>query len=527
MDKTRGISPDSLEGLLEHRWRNGAALFEMHIYRELAADLSGRQAKDTALGNQVLAASVSIDMPRGTAANKAEDTRNEYLEHLWRAHGDARARREVEEIWLRDARSVQNRHHIHAELDSRRHARRLRRQQADMAAAVAGAVVGVEPRAVLAAAQAKLLEERRATGAAASFRGAGSRLREWDPLRQQFRAADSAILRRPRVMRSVNEALLMKERKRDAQHDLLSREEELALIHTMRAGQRLQMLMSLWQEKAARPLLLEEVAAQASLGSAEAVRETLKAAADAQYCLITSNIRMVHKVASQYRNMGNIAYEDLVQAGLEGLHDGLRRYEPMRGTRLCTCLYFSIRNCVVKESRRQNRVVTVPGNAQMEQVKLEKALTAFIDHHSREPTLEELSDASGFSRRELQRLLRLGASREVFSGAMCKVSKGKASGDASPNTWGDTLEEQVEEAGRPGNLGQGLELQRLMDLAISCLPEKEQVVVRCFYGLDGRPHSQREIGELLSTSEHYVSQLLNKARNRLRKQHAQKLLAYL
>lgn len=71
------------------------------------------------------------------------------------------------------------------------------------------------------------------------------------------------------------------------------------------------------------------------------------------------------------------------QAGLEGLHDGLRRYEPARGARLGTCLYFSIRNCVVKESRRQNRVVIVPGNAQRQQEKLQEALTAFVDHHSR------------------------------------------------------------------------------------------------------------------------------------------------
>ena len=76
---------------------------------------------------------------------------------------------------------------------------------------------------MLAAAQAKLLEERRATGAAASFRGASSRFRDWDPLKQHFSAADSALLRQPRVMRSVNEALLSKERKRDAPHDYLSR----------------------------------------------------------------------------------------------------------------------------------------------------------------------------------------------------------------------------------------------------------------------------------------------------------------
>lgn len=61
------------------------------------------------------------------------------------------------------------------------------------------------------------------------------------------------------------------------------------------------------------------------------------------------------------------------------------------------------------------------------------------------------------------------------------------------STWGETLEEAADEAGRSGSMGQGLELQRLMDVAISSLPEKERVVLRCFYGLDGRPHTRQEV----------------------------------
>ena len=60
-------------------------------------------------------------------------------------------------------------------------------------------------------------------------------------------------------------------------------------------------------------------------------------------------------------------------------------------------------------------------------------------------------------------------------------------------TWGETLEEAADEPGRLADMGQGLELQRVMDVAITSLPEKEQVVVRCFYGLDGRPHTQGEV----------------------------------
>lgn len=84
-------------------------------------------------------------------------------------------------------------------------------------------IVQVEPRAVVAAAQAKLQDERIATGAAASFRGAGKRLREWDALRGHFSSADSALLRRPRVMRSINEALLHKRQQRPTEHALLTR----------------------------------------------------------------------------------------------------------------------------------------------------------------------------------------------------------------------------------------------------------------------------------------------------------------
>lgn len=61
--------------------------------------------------------------------------------------------------------------------------------------------------------------------------------------------------------------------------------------------------------------MLEEVAAQMSLGSAKAVRAVLKAAADAESRLIYGNVRLVHKVANQYRSPGFVSYEDLVQVG--------------------------------------------------------------------------------------------------------------------------------------------------------------------------------------------------------------------
>ncbi len=68
---------------------------------------------------------------------------------------------------------------------------------------------------MLAAAEARLREERRMTGAAASQRAAGARPRGW---RGDFHAADSVLTRRPHVMRSASHALQPGRRVHPRQH---------------------------------------------------------------------------------------------------------------------------------------------------------------------------------------------------------------------------------------------------------------------------------------------------------------------
>ena len=65
----------------------------------------------------------------------------------------------------------------------------------------------VEPGAVLAAAKARLAEERSASQSAEAFRGPGERLRRWQPLSQSFQQADHALQRNPRVFRAAADAL--------------------------------------------------------------------------------------------------------------------------------------------------------------------------------------------------------------------------------------------------------------------------------------------------------------------------------
>ncbi len=70
------------------------------------------------------------------------------------------------------------------------------------------------------------------------------------------------------------------------------------------------------QRATGRPPVHEEISARGFLGSSKNVGEVLHAAGDAQSQLIICNVRLVHKIAQQYRSPQVIDYEDLFQVHL-------------------------------------------------------------------------------------------------------------------------------------------------------------------------------------------------------------------
>lgn len=154
--------------------RSGAALYEMRIYQELAEDSSGEVEVQPTAGCSVslerrycsqisctarnsclthvelfiklqtmphLQVSTPAKPLRISGQTQAILTRSKCLEQLRQAHQTAG---ELRESAVHDmVSSQQGRRSVETKLERRRQARRLRRHQADMAAAVAGAIVGV------------------------------------------------------------------------------------------------------------------------------------------------------------------------------------------------------------------------------------------------------------------------------------------------------------------------------------------------------------------------------------------------
>ena len=79
--------------------------------------------------------------------------------------------------------------------------------------------------------------------------------------------------------------------------------------------------------------------------------------------MVNSNLRLVIKVAKQYCNRG-VSLNDLIQEGAIGLIHGLEKYDPTRGYKVSTYVFWWIRQGIAKATKRQGRTIAIPVNVQ-------------------------------------------------------------------------------------------------------------------------------------------------------------------
>lgn len=231
----------------------------------------------------------------------------------------------------------------------------------------------------------------------------------------------------------------------------------------------------LW-EIGRHPLLSREEEAEMSRRwREEGDREALDA-------LVTANLRFVVTVAKRYRHRG-VPFEDLVNEGNLGLLRAAERFDGRRGVRFVTYAVWWIRQAILgalasaAPPARPGR--TGPGGARARSV--------------REP------DAGGW--------------REHRGGRVVSLDGGARRGDGTP--LGERLADA--DAEDPGRTLEMRSLREALEAGMAFLPEREERVLRRYYGLDGgAPRSLERIGRELGVSRERIRQLKRRALARLR-----------
>ena len=221
--------------------------------------------------------------------------------------------------------------------------------------------------------------------------------------------------------------------------------------------------------------------------------------------LVKRNLRFVISVAKKYQNRG-LALTDLIGEGNLGLLTAARKFDPDQGVKFISYAVWWIRQAILAALARHGRTVRVPLNRTADLSRIVRSSEALRQDLRREPTPEEIANATGLSLDVVQSLAALNTS-EVRLDAPLDPEGDRALIDRFI----------ADEQGDPEEQAMDKFLSEEIESALRTLPPRDAKVLRLYFGLDGgREHTLEEIGGMLGVTRERVRQLRDRALKRLR-----------
>jgi len=282
------------------------------------------------------------------------------------------------------------------------------------------------------------------------------------------------------------------------------------------------------KEIAKTPLLSHEeelnLAKTYSTGNEKNASEKQKKAANiARQKLIRANLRLVVSIARKY-HINGLDQLDLIQEGNVGLMKALEKFDYRLGFKFSTYATWWIRQTITKAITEKSRIIRLPSSVQDVLCKLKKAKQILPGTLGKEPSVEELSEATGIPTKKIDR---------VFKSEPYPISLDIRVGSEDDSSLGDLLENE-EEGEQPEKRSDQLLLSTAVNKAIDeILSTREKEVIRLRYRIneDAETNEERslnEIATILDISLERVRQIEARAIYKLRNnQHVRKDLVKL
>ncbi len=229
--------------------------------------------------------------------------------------------------------------------------------------------------------------------------------------------------------------------------------------------------------------------------------------------LTKANLRFVVSVAKQYQNQG-LSLPDLINEGNVGLIKAAEKFDETRGFKFISYAVWWIRQSILQAIAEQSRLVRLPLNQVGSVNKIARELNRFEQEHERKPSVDEIAE-------------RVDLPEDKIADAM-KANSRHVSMDAPIADGEDSSMIDFLAGGDSSNTDRELAIESLkaeVSRILKLLSDKEQKVVRAFFGIDGSPEmTLDEIGEKYNLTRERVRQIKEKALRRLRFNTKNKLL---
>ncbi len=214
--------------------------------------------------------------------------------------------------------------------------------------------------------------------------------------------------------------------------------------------------------------------------------------------MVSANLRLVASVAREYAGRG-VSLLDLIQEGSIGLLAAAKRFDHSLNFRFSTYATKWIRQGITKYLMDHSDTIRVPAYTAQRLSKLAMVRRELEAQLGREPTIEELAQATEFTQEKVNQYLSLERST-------CSLEA--AFGEPAEDTAATQPQQELVRR----------ELQVALNELLSQLTPRQQQVLRLRFGLeDGACHTHEEIGTILNISKERSRQLEKQGIARMQK----------
>lgn len=227
---------------------------------------------------------------------------------------------------------------------------------------------------------------------------------------------------------------------------------------------------------------------------------------EARALMIKANLRLVVKIAHDYKNLG-LPVLDLVSEGNIGLMKAVERFDPAKGGKLSTYAAWWIKQSIKRALANQSKTIRLPVHLVDKISKMNRVASQMSEELGREPTDDELAEEVGLSPRSVSQLK---------TASIRPTSLNAPINEDDSTEFGDLVGD--EDARTPFEFLRDRNLRDELPELLAILDPRERTIIFQRYGLDGaRPRTLEEVGKKLGVTRERIRQVQNIALMKLRR----------
>lgn len=228
---------------------------------------------------------------------------------------------------------------------------------------------------------------------------------------------------------------------------------------------------------------------------------------DARRKLTEGNLRLVVKIAHDYKNLG-VPLADLIAEGNVGLMKAVSKFKPDKGAKFSSYAAWWIKQAIRRAIANQSRVVRVPVQAAAKMKLIRQTSAQLTKKLGYVPTEKDIATELGMTERSIRSTIATVNTSLISMDAELQEGEGGTIGDLLTDVKSDTPEDIMEK---------GDVISLLKDIVETQLNEREQTIIRMRYGFDdGKPKTLEEVSMIIGRTRERVRQIQHQALKKLK-----------